>query len=74
MYHRLHFRESRELDMQIPGRPRLEQVKVRKGDVIEAFVRPYVQETDAGPVEMADLALGDDGTLLAVPMEWFRFV
>lgn len=74
MYHKVRFRASRELDMQIRGRPRLEQVKVRKGDVIEAHVRPYIQETDAGPVETADLMLGDEGTLVGVPMEWFRFV
>lgn len=73
MYHKLRFRTSQELDLQIPGKGRLEKVKFRRGDVIEAYVRPYIIESEDGPVEIADLNLGREGTLVGVPMEFFRF-
>ena len=74
MTHQLRFRADCQLDFQVAGKSRLEQVKVRADEVIEAQVRPYVQETEDGPVETADLQLGRDGTLLAVRMEHFEFV
>src|SRR5579862_6252015 len=70
MNHQLRFRADGQLDLQITGKPRLEQVKVRAGEVIEAQVRPYVMETSEGPVEFADLQLGDEGTLVNVRMEY----
>jgi hypothetical protein len=72
--HQLRFRADGQLDLQIAGKPRLEQVKVRAGEVIEAQVRPYVAETSEGPVECADLQLGEEGTLVNVRMECFEFV
>ena len=74
MNHQLRFRADGQLDLQITGKPRLEQVKVRQGEVIEAKVRPYVLETSEGPIECADLQLGDEGTLVNVRMEYFEFV
>ncbi len=72
MNHRLLFRGDYELDLQVPGKARLEKVKVRAGEVIAAKVRPYIAETPDGPVEIADLQLAG-GTLLAVRMECFAF-
>lgn len=72
MNHRLRFLTDQQFDLQLPGRARLEQVLVRAGDEIEAQVRPYVRESDDGPVELADLYLGE-GTLLAVRMAYFSF-
>jgi len=73
MYHTLRFRQNHELDLQVPGRPRLEKVLVHKGDRIEAQLRPFVREEEEGPVEMADLYLNGGGALLAVPMAAFCF-
>lgn len=73
MTHQLKFRGDYRLDLQVPGKSRLEQVAVQQGDVIEAQVRPYVQEGDNGPVEVADLQLDGDGALIGVPMGCFRF-
>ncbi|OAI45073.1 hypothetical protein AYO44_13195 [Planctomycetaceae bacterium SCGC AG-212-F19] len=73
MYHRLQFLVNHQLDLQMPKKARLEQLIVKQGEIIEARVRPYVQETQEGPVEMADLELPGDGTLLAVRMELFCF-
>ena len=72
MTHRLLFRGDYELDFQVPGKSRLEKVMMRDGEVIEANLRPRVQESKDGPVEVADLQLGG-GTLLGVRMECFRF-
>jgi hypothetical protein len=74
MYHRLQFRATYRLDLQVPGKARLEQVLIRKGEIIEAEVQPCVEHTDDGPVEVANLHLAGDGTLLAVPMDYFQFM
>ena len=73
MYHRLEFLASYQLDLHLPGKPRLEQLVIRQGEIISAQVQPFVQETEDGPVEMANLHLPGDGTLLSVPMASFRF-
>jgi hypothetical protein len=74
MYHRLQFQAAYCLDLRVSGKARLEQLLIQEGEVIDAQVRPYVQETDEGPVEVADLYLPGDGALLAVPMGHFQFV
>jgi hypothetical protein len=73
MFHPLKFRASFVADLHVPGRPRLEQVKVRAGEAAQAQVRPYVKEVEGGFVECADLYLAEGGTLLAVRMEYFSF-
>jgi hypothetical protein len=73
MTHQLHFRIDCQLDLQIKGKARLEQVKIRAGEIIAAQVRPYVKETPDGPVEFADLQLGNEGILMAVRMDCFQF-
>ena len=74
MYHRLRFLATYQLDLRMPGKARMEQLLIRERDIIEAQVKPYVQETADGPVEVADLHLPGDGTLVAVPMGCFQFV
>jgi len=64
---------NHQFDLQMPKKARLEQIVIKEGEIIEARVRPYVQETQDGPVEVADLDLPGDGTLLAVRMELFCF-
>jgi hypothetical protein len=73
MYHRLQFLVTYRVDLQIPGKARLEQLVVEEGECIEARVRPHVIEGADGPIEVADLALPGDGTLMDVPMGFFRF-
>ena len=73
MYHGLRFRSDCQLGLQVPGKGKLERVMMRKGTVIEAQVRPHVEETEKGPVECADLDLKGDGILLSVRMKCFSF-
>jgi hypothetical protein len=73
MYHRLKFLANYRLDLLMPGQTRLEQLMIRESEVIEAQVRPHVQETQDGPVEVADLYMPQEGTLIDVPMACFQF-
>ena len=52
-----------------------------KGDVIHYYlkrvrvqIKPYVEETEEGPVEMADLFFEDGSATRKVPFAQFRFV
>jgi translation initiation factor IF-1 len=74
MYHRLVFRAELLVDMEVPGKPRLERVRLRKGEVVEAQIRCWVKESDTGPVEMADLFLSSGETIRGVRMAFFSFV
>jgi hypothetical protein len=56
-----------------PRRRRLRAV-LRKGDRLQAQVRPYVVETKRGPVEVADLSFEDGTAARRVPFRCFRFV
>lgn len=73
MYHKLRFHVDYNADLYMKGKSRLEQVIFRAGEIVEAQVRPFIIETDEGPVETADLFLAGDGTLLEVRMEYFSF-
>lgn len=73
MSHQLRFRADYVLDLQVRGKPRLEKIGIRSGDVVDAVVQPYVEETPSGPVETANLHLSSNEVLLGVPMEYFSF-
>jgi hypothetical protein len=74
MYHQLQFRLNFHMDLKVPGRARLELLRIRKGTFLTAMIRPYIAETPEGPVEMADLDLADGSAALGVPFEAFQFV
>lgn len=74
MYHTLEVAIAFTADLQTSPQHWLERPLVRRGTRLRAQVRPHVEETAAGPVEVADLFL-DDGTVLrAVPFAYFAFV
>jgi hypothetical protein len=74
MYHTLEVAVTFMADLQTSPQHWLERPLVRGGTRLRAQVRPHVEETAAGPVEVADLYL-DDGTVLhAVPFAYFAFV
>jgi hypothetical protein len=74
MSHRIRFRVGFLADLRVPGKPRLERLRVREGDVVTAEVTPHVAEGEDGPVEMADLYLGDGTVALDVRFGYFEFV
>jgi hypothetical protein len=74
MYHLIEFNTAFTADLEISPKQRMERLRVRKGTHARVGLRPYVLETAAGLVEVADLYF-DDGTVTRqVPFQWFRFV
>jgi hypothetical protein len=74
MFHTIRFAAEFVALPEIPPRQRRLRALIRKGDRLKAQVRPYVVETQRGPVEVADLFF-DDGTAASrVPFRCFRFV
>lgn len=74
MYHLIEFGQEVVLDLQIAGKDRSDLLLLDKGSRRRTRVRPYVIDTDDGPVEMADLAFEDGTAANGVRCECFAFV
>jgi hypothetical protein len=74
MYHTIEFKTAFTVDVEISPRDRLERMLVRRGTRQKAQIKPYVIETEKGPVEVADLFFADGTTTRMVPFESFAFV
>jgi hypothetical protein len=74
MYHTIEFAEDLLIDLEISPKHRLERMLVRRGTRLQAQLKPYVVETQAGGVEVADLSFADGTTTRRVPFAWFSFV
>ena len=74
MYHTIEFDEPLTLDLEISAKQPLERVSVKKGTRLRAQVRPYVTQTEEGPVEVADLFFDDGTTTRRVRFSSFSFV
>ena len=74
MYHTIEFDEPLTLDLEISPKQPLERVSVRKGTRLQAQIKPYVVETEDGPVEVADLFFDDGTTARRVRFSSFSFV
>jgi hypothetical protein len=74
MYHTLEFVGDVVLDIAVSPKLPLERLRVRKGNRLAAQVRPLVLETEAGPVEAAELFFADGSSASGVRFEQFRFV
>jgi len=73
MYHTIEFLGDCLLDLETSPRDRLQRTLINRGDRLEAQLKPYVVETDDGPVEVADLFLADGTATRAVRCECFCF-
>lgn len=74
MYHTIEFADEHVFDLEVSPKHWLERLIVRKGARLQAQIKPYVVETEAGPVEVADLFLADGTTTRMVPFELLSFV
>ena len=74
MYHTIEFDEALTLDLEISRKQPAERLSVAKGARMRAQLRPHVLETEAGPVEAADLFFEDGTTSRSVPFASFSFV
>jgi hypothetical protein len=59
MYHTIEFAEEFTVDLEISPKHRLERMLIRRGTRLQTQIKPYVTETEDGPVEVADLFLAD---------------
>jgi hypothetical protein len=74
MYHTIEFADELMVDLEISPKHWLERLLIRSGTRLQAQVKPYVVETEDGPVEVADLFFEDGTTTRMVPFESFSFV
>lgn len=74
MYHSIEFHLKAVAAVEAAGTGRMEQVVIRPGTRLRARVKPYVVESDLGPVEAADLYLEDDSVARGVRFAAFSFL
>jgi hypothetical protein len=74
MYHTIKFRIPGLAELERPGSDRLTKVYIDKGTQVRAQIKPYVVESDRGPIEVADLFSEDGSVLRSVRFASFRFV
>lgn len=74
MYHTIVFVDDVQVDLEISPKHWLEQTLLRKGTRSVAQIKPYVVESDYGPVEVADLFFADGSVARSVPFACFSFV
>ena len=74
MYHTIEFTEECFVDLEISPKHRLEQLLIHRDTRLQAQIKPFVMETEDGPLEVADLFFADGTSACTVPFEWFSFV
>jgi hypothetical protein len=74
MYHTLEFGVDFPADLETSPKQRLERMLIHKGTRLQAQVRPYVVESEDGPVEVADLFFEDGTAARMVRFAWFSFL
>ncbi len=73
MFHTIKFTGDLTVDLEVSPKQHLERLRIRKGDRLQAQIKPYIVETDDGPVEVADLFFEDGTTTRMVPFRLFSF-
>ena len=74
MQHTIKFTGDLTVDLEVSPKQPLERLCIRKGTRLQAHIKPYVVESEDGPVEVADLYFSDGTITRRVPFESFSFV
>jgi hypothetical protein len=74
MFHTIQFAVDFEVDVEVSPKHPLERMLIHRGIGLQVQIKPYVVETDNGPVEMADLLLANGKTVRMMPFGSFWFV
>jgi hypothetical protein len=74
MFHSIEFYVNVMVDLETSPMNWLEQVLIQQGTRLDAQVKPYVVETEEGPVEVADLFFTDGTATRGVPFAFFAFL
>jgi hypothetical protein len=73
LYHLIEFGENLLIDLEVSPKHPQERMLVARGTWLRAQLKPYVVETDGGPIEVADLFFPDGTATRAVPFACFSF-
>jgi hypothetical protein len=73
MYHTIEFGVELVADLEVSPKDRLECLVVYEGTRLQAQLKPYVVESEDGPVEVADLFFEDGTATRRVPFACFSF-
>jgi hypothetical protein len=74
MFHTIKFTGDLTVHLECSPKQHLGQLRIRKGDYLQAQIKPYVVESEDGPVEVADLFFEDGTTTRRVAFNSFSFV
>ena len=74
VYHTIEFADEAVVDLEISPQHWLERALIQRGARLQVQIKPYVVQTDTGPVEVADLFFADGTATRRVPFEAFCFV
>jgi hypothetical protein len=74
MFHTIKFTGDLTVHLEVSPKQHLKWLRICKGDRLQAQIKPYVVETEDGPVEVADLIFEDGTTTRRVPFNSFSFV
>ena len=74
MYHTIEFGVELAVDLEVSPKQWRECLVVRRGTRLQAQIKPYVVESEDGPVEVADLCFEDGTATRRVPYACFSFV
>ncbi len=74
MYHTLEFAVDFAVDLEISPKHPQERLLIEKGTRLRAQIKPYVVESEEGPVEVADLFFEDGTATRRIRFACFTFV
>jgi len=74
MYHTIGFPGGLTVDLEISPSHPLERLVIQQGTRVRVQLKPYVKDTAAGPIEVADLFFEDGTATRGVPFACFSFV
>jgi hypothetical protein len=74
MFHTIKFTGDLTVDLEVSPKQHLARLRIRKGESLQAQIKPYVVETEDGPMEVADLFFEDGTTTRCVPFNTFSFL
>jgi hypothetical protein len=74
MFHAIEFRGVVFTEVDRPGYALLEWDLIKEGTRLQAEIKPYVTESDEGPIEVADLIFEDGSVAREVRFATFRFL
>jgi hypothetical protein len=71
MYHHIKFMSDFVIDLEVSPKHWLGKMHIRRGTRLQAQIKPFVVETEDGPVEVADLFFADGTATRMVPFACF---